>query len=143
MRWAGSISKPEVISLPIAELYARAATRRDAETILRPGDVIESIAIPARYAGARQAYLKTAQREMFDFALVSVCVVWPKRGAAAPRIVLGGVAPAPYEVTVRESGKGKRWAAAVAQAAVADAKPMTQNGYKVEIARNLIRDALG
>lgn len=47
----------------LSQLYATSAKRRDAETILEPGDVIEKITIPTKYAGSRQVYLKTAQRE--------------------------------------------------------------------------------
>lgn len=130
------------VRLSIAELYATAAKRRDAETILGAGDVIEKIALPGACAGVRQVYLKTAQREMFDFALVSVCVVQPKKRGSAPRIALGGVAPRPWEVKVRAAGKGKVWIDRVVDAAVRDAAPLSQNAYKVEIARNLIRDAL-
>lgn len=128
--------------LTIAELYRDAAKRHDAETILKPGDVIERITVPAKYAGARQVFLKTAQREAFDFALVSVAVVWPRGRNAIPRIVLGGVAPRPWEIEIRETGKGKRWIGRVVDRAVAGANPLSQNGYKVEIARNLIREAL-
>lgn|SRR5574341_251261 len=128
--------------LTLKQLYARAASRQDSETILDSGDVIEKITIPARFAGARQVYLKTAQREMFDFALVSVAVVWPRGRNVAPRVALGGVAPAPLEVEIREPGSGRRWAERVAGAAVAQARPLSQNGYKVEIARNLLATAL-
>jgi len=126
----------------IAELYRDAATRRDGESILEPGDVIERIALPGSYAGARQVYLKATQRAEWDFALVSVAVVWPRGRGAVPRVVFGGVAPAPWPVPIAESGRGKRWAERVARAAVAGAKPMSHNAYKVELARNLLGEAL-
>lgn len=128
--------------LSIGQLYAGAAARRGAETVLRPGDVIERVSLPPRWAGARQVYLKTAQREQFDFALVSVAAVWPRGRGAVPRLVLGGVAPEPWAVSIADAGRGKRWVDAVADAAVAAAQPLSQNAYKVEIARNLIREAL-
>jgi len=128
------------ISIP--DLYAPASKRRDSETILRPGDVIERITVPSKYAGARQIYLKATQRAEWDFALVSVAVVWPKGRGSMPRVVLGGVAPRPWEVEVGESGKGKAWAQRVAEAAVGAARPLSQNSYKVTLARNLIAEAL-
>jgi xanthine dehydrogenase YagS FAD-binding subunit len=133
---------PGAIRLSIADLYRTAHRRRDSETILRSGDVIERITVAAKFAGARQVYLKATQRAEWDFALVSVCVVWPKGKGAAPRVVVGGVAPAPWEVPVAEAGRGKIWAERVADAAVATAKPLSQNGFKVDLARNLIREAL-
>ena len=135
--------QPGVARISIAALYSNAAKRRDSETNLRPGDVIERISAPGKYAGARQVYLKATQRAEWDFALVSVAVVWPKGPRTIPRIVLGGVAPQPWAVEIGESGKGKAWALRVAEAAVAGAHPLSQNGYKVELARNLIAEALG
>jgi xanthine dehydrogenase YagS FAD-binding subunit len=134
---------PGSVSLTIFDLYRTAAQRRDAETVLRPGDVIERITLPAAYAGARQVYRKATQRAEWDFALVSVAVVWPKTRGAVPRAVLGGVAPRPWEVQIGEWGKGNSWARRVAEAAVIGAKPMSENGYKVELARNLLLEALG
>lgn len=128
--------------LSMAELYREAARRRDGETVLRHGDVIERITLPARHAGARQIYLKVTHREAWDFALVSLAVVWRRGRGALPRLVLGGVAPRPWEIVVRETGNGQRWAERVAASALADAAPLSENGYKIEIARNLIREAL-
>lgn len=129
-------------SISIAQLFATAAKRRDAETILKPGDVIERVAVPGRYAGTTQTFLKATQRAEWDFALVSVAVVWPARRGAVPRLVVGGVAPRPWEVAIAAAGSGRAWADGVANAAVAGARPLSQNAYKVELMRNLIREAL-
>ena len=136
------LGRSGTIRLSIADLYRTAAKRRDAETVLKPGDVIERISVPGKYAGAGQVYLKATQRAEWDFALVSVAVVWPKASGSTPRVVLGGVAPQPWQIEIRETGKGKGWAQRVAAAAVAGAHPLSQNGYKVELARKLIAEAL-
>ena len=136
------LGRSGTIRLSIADFYRTAAKRRDAETVLKPGDVIERISVPGKYAGAGQVYLKATQRAEWDFALVSVAVVWPKARGSTPRVVLGGVAPQPWQIEIRETGKGKGWAQRVAAAAVAGAHPLSQNGYKVELARNLIAEAL-
>ena len=136
------LGRSGTVRLSIFDLYRSAARRRDSETVLRPGDVIERITVPGKYAAARQVYLKATQRAEWDFALVSVAVVWPKGRHTMPRVVLGGVAPRPWEVVVGEPGKGKGWAQRVAEAAVAAAHPLSQNTYKVELARNLIAEAL-
>jgi len=57
-------------------------------------------------------------------------------------VVLGGVAPRPWEVEIRESGTGKAWAQRVAESAVGAARPLSQNAYKVALARNLIAEGL-
>lgn len=143
VRTRRSVGGPGAVRMSISDLYRTAHRRRDSETILQPGDVIERISLPAAYAGARQVYLKATQRAEWDFALVSVAVVWPKTRGAVPRVVLGGVAARPWEVEIGAWGTGKDWARRVAEAAVIGAQPMSQNGYKVDLAMNLLREALG
>jgi len=66
VRWADPGRKPGVTPISIGTLYSTAAKRRDAETILKPGDVIERISVPGAYAGARQVYRKATQRAEWD-----------------------------------------------------------------------------
>ncbi len=142
VRFGKRSGNPRTLRLSISDLYRGAARRRDAETVLKPGDVIERITVPAKYAGTRQVYLKATQRAEWDFALVSVAVVWPRGRDAVPRLALGGVAPLPWEVTVGVRGSGKGWADRVAGQVLQGATPLSENGYKVELARHLIRAAL-
>ena len=63
------------------------------------------------------------------------------------RIVLGAVAPIPYRAKQAEqalTGKplNAETAQAAAEAALAGAQPLSQNAYKVPIAKTLIRRAL-
>lgn len=62
------------------------------------------------------------------------------------RLVLGGVAPRPYQASAAEQAiKGKPLTAAnidrAAAAALADARPMTMNTYKVDLTRGLVTRA--
>jgi xanthine dehydrogenase YagS FAD-binding subunit len=88
-------------------------------------------------------------REAVDFAIVSVASVITEKGGKweDARIVLGAVAPAPFRAVEAEQAiKGKPMdrsnAEAAAEAAVADAVPLSKNAYKVAITRTLVKRAL-
>ncbi len=84
-----------------------------------------------------------------DFALVSVGVLIDAEDGACrdARIVLGALGPTPIRATAAENAlKGRKIdgqvAAQAADAALAGARPLDMNGYKVEIAKSLIREAI-
>lgn len=119
------------------------------ENGLRPDEVITRIRVPGLAAGTRSTYLKFRAKQSLDFAVSSVAAVLAMDGdqVQAARLVLGGVAPIPWRVPEAEAElEGKRLTAGTiekaAAAAVAGAKPMSENGYKVRLTRNLVRRAL-
>ena len=119
------------------------------ETVLEHNEILTEISVPAAVANLKSTFMKVTQREVYDFAIVSIAVaaqiengVW-KDG----RVVLGGVAPTPYRATAAEEAlKGQKVDAAVAKDAaektMVKARPMSQNAYKVDIAKNLISRAV-
>ncbi len=118
------------------------------ETVLEPGEIVTQIRVPA--TTAKSTYLKFKERASLDFAMSSAAVAIDfadDKTVKSARIVLGGVAPAPWPVpkaadfligkkldeqTVKKAG----------EIAVADAVPLSQNGYKVPLTSTLIRRAL-
>jgi xanthine dehydrogenase YagS FAD-binding subunit len=94
--------------------------------------------------------LKFKERAVLDFAVSSVAaVVTLDAGGVVSdaSVVLGGVAPIPYRATQAEAAlKGKKLDATAARdaanAAVVGARPMTSNGYKVDLTRGLVEQAL-
>lgn len=119
------------------------------ETVLAPGELLTWVDVPAPSAGARSAFLKHRIRNTWDFALAEVAVsATPRDGRYDDlRIALGGVAPFPYRATAAERVLGGRpgGAAAIAEAAeaaVARARPLGMNGYKVDLTKALVRRAL-
>lgn len=116
------------------------------ENILKQGDLLKEIRIPAPKAGTGMSFLKVQQRgETYDFALANIATVIVKKDGKVDeaRIVLSGVAPTPYRATVAEEAiKGQAITAKIAQAAadkaLLQARPMTDNAYKVGLAKNLI-----
>ncbi|HVP23665.1 MAG TPA: FAD binding domain-containing protein [Conexivisphaerales archaeon] len=116
---------------------------------LAVGELIKEIDVPTPAAGSKSAFYKIAIRPSIDFALTSAGVWYtPGSGAVTDcRIYLGGVAQTPRRATESEAAlKGQTISASVAmtvgQAAVANAAPMTQNGYKKQLAAVAIQRAL-
>lgn len=116
------------------------------ETVLEPGEVVMAVSVPAASRGTFQWFRKELQRGAWDFALASVAVVRQMDGAV--RIVLGGVAPTPYRVnpSIEEDVAAGPLAAddldALAERALYDARPLSGNGYKVDLAAALLREAM-
>ena len=121
--------------------------RQDAEheNVLADDEVLASAALPAPRAGVRSAYHKVMDREAWTHALVSAAVVLDMNGDVCreARIVLGGVAPVPWRVPEAERLlAGQRvtpeLAREVGAAAVAGARPLSKNGYKVPLTRGVV-----
>ena len=118
-------------------------------TVLNPGEIITEVDVPTPASGTTQTYIKHAQRQAIDFAVVSVATMVTLSGTncTAARIALGGVAPTPLRSTAAENAivgqtLNATTAAAAASAAVANAKPLPYNGYKVPILKGLLTTAL-
>jgi xanthine dehydrogenase YagS FAD-binding subunit len=142
-------------SLPITQFFVLPRDRIERETVLRPGEIVTAVVVPAVFSKAlkpsnsqtpKQLYRKVMQRGAWDFALVSIAAA--KRADGAVRIVLGGVAPRPWRVSesveedVASGGLDEDSIGALAERALYDAEPLSKNGYKVTIAASLLRDAI-
>src|SRR5688572_1787731 len=120
------------------------------ENVLKNDDIITQIFVPASPLAAKSTYLKFKERESLDFALASAAVavrVAGSRTVRDARIVLGGVAPIPWRVPAAEKFLiGKQLDKAVlteaGKIALADAKPLAKNAYKVPLTQTLVRRAL-
>lgn len=120
------------------------------ENVLKADDLLVEVFVPAPAPGAKQAWTKLKNRQVYDFAVVSVATVFTAEGDTWQdgRIVLGGVAPVPYRAAVVENQlKGKSIRSTIKQAAAAIrtvARPMSMNAYKVDVTQTLIeRTVLG
>lgn len=116
---------------------------------LRKGEMVTEILIPRPKKGFHQVFLKFRERRAIDFAVTSVAAkVVQKDGVCRDaRIVLGAVAPMPIRVEDAEREiKGRVIETATAQAAakasVLGTVALTENSYKVDITRALVKRAL-
>lgn len=116
------------------------------ETVLKHGDLLTEIRIPAPKANTGMSFIKAQRRgQTYDFALANIATVITKKDGKVDeaRVVLSGVAPTPYRATAAEDVlKGKavdrKLAEEAADKTLTAARPMTLNAYKVTLARNLI-----
>jgi xanthine dehydrogenase YagS FAD-binding subunit len=136
----------EIRRLPISDFYVLPSDDVARETVLRQGEFVSAIVVPATFSRGPQLYRKLMQRGAWDFALVSVAGARRRDGSV--RLVLGGVAPRPWRVPesieedVASGGLDEDSIAALAERALYDAVPLSKNGYKVALASSLLRDAM-
>jgi xanthine dehydrogenase YagS FAD-binding subunit len=135
--------------VPLAEFFVSPEQDPTRENVLRPGELAMEVIVPAAMPELTSAYRKARVRRVWDFALAGVAVVLEtSRGAVShARVVLSGVAPIPWRAAGAEAAlAGRRLdatvAATAAAAAVTGAEPLDQNGYKVDLVRGLVQDAL-
>jgi len=124
--------------------------RPDVDNSLSHGEMIVSIDIPKNNFAANSYYLKVRDRASYAFALVSVAAALEISGGVIrqARIAIGGVAHRPWRAEASERMlAGKKPEAALfqqaAEVAVQDAKPLSENAYKVRLVQRSIAKALG
>jgi xanthine dehydrogenase YagS FAD-binding subunit len=114
------------------------------ENVLKPDEVMVNVSIPSPAAGTKMGWTKLKDRQVYDFAIVSVAAAFTLEGNAWKdgRIVLGGVAPVPYRAKVVEDALRGKDVKATIKLATAQlrtvARPMSLNAYKVDLAQGLI-----
>jgi xanthine dehydrogenase YagS FAD-binding subunit len=118
-------------------------------TVLKPGDLLTAIRIPATWAGAQFYFEKIRDRQVWDFPLVNIAsaAVFSGDRIERIRIAVNGVAAHPLRLKqVEDAVTGKPRNAATAemagQLAIQGAEPLRYNGYKVPLLRNLVKRAI-
>jgi xanthine dehydrogenase YagS FAD-binding subunit len=132
-------------TVPLTDLYRLPGDRPDIETFLEPGELIVAVELPALPFAARSTYRKVRDRASYAFALVSVAAAIEVADGQIGdvRIALGGVAHRPWRAGAAEAalrGAPATLAAfgAAAEAELADARPLRDNGFKIELAKRTI-----
>ena len=132
-------------TLAFADLHRLPDDHPEIETALRPGELITAIELPAMPLAMRSTYRKVRDRASYAFALVSVAAALEVEDGAVKdvRIALGGVAHKPWRAHAAEDALRGRPASqaafrAAAEAELAAAKPLSDNGFKIELAKRTI-----
>jgi xanthine dehydrogenase YagS FAD-binding subunit len=130
------------------EFFQLPADNLMGETVLRPNELLTHVILPAA-SGAKAASYEVRFKQSHDWPLASASVVVTADGnrVKSARVVMGYVAPIPWRVQAAEQAlAGKTITEAVAteaaNAAVTGATPMTQNAYKVQVARTAVKRAI-
>jgi xanthine dehydrogenase YagS FAD-binding subunit len=136
-------------AIAIGDFHLLPGTTPHRETVLEPGDLITHVTLPPPIAGSKQVYLKLRDRASYEFALASAAVVITVAGGkvSRARIALGGVGTKPWRSSEAEAALVGQPADAAsfrkaAEAAMRDAKPQSENGFKVELAKRCLAHAL-
>jgi xanthine dehydrogenase YagS FAD-binding subunit len=144
-RIAGPAGEREVAA---SEYYQMPDRNLFGETVLAPNELLTHVTLPPP-GTARNATYEVRFKQSHDWPLAFASVVLAMNGQTvrSARVVMGAVAPVPWRSEPAERAlAGKRVSDQVAiqaaDAALASAKPMTGNAYKVQIARTAVKRAI-
>ena len=136
-------------AVPISDFHLLPGSTPHRETVLEPGDLITHVSLPPPISGSKHVYLKLRDRASYEFALASAAVVLTVAGrnVTKARIAMGGVGTKPWRSHEAEAALvGKPADAAnfrkAAEAALRNARPQSENGFKIELAKRCLTHAL-
>jgi len=134
--------------LPLEKFYLIPKTETEREHDLRPNEIVTEIVIPSA-EGLKAAHYEVRQKEAFDWPLAVAGVAFKMNGSnvQSARVVMGHVAPVPWpspeaERALAGQALNENTAQKAAEAAVANAKPLSQNAYKIQLARVAVKRAV-
>lgn len=132
-------------AVPLTDLHRLPEGHPEIETILEPGELITAIELPSLPWATRSTYRKVRDRSSYAFALVSVAAALDLEAGTVKdvRLALGGVATKPWRAwKAEETLKGRPATVesfrAAAEAELAAAQPLRDNGFKIELANRTI-----
>jgi len=136
-------------AIPFTEFHTLPRDHPEIETVLKPGELITAVDLPAMPWAKTSHYLKSRDRASYAFALASAAVVLDVQGGVIKqaRVALGGVGTKPWRSLEAEQalvGKAPNPATyqAAAEAALAGAKTYKDNNFKVPLAKRTLVRAL-
>src|SRR5438477_6334497 len=136
-------------AIPFGDFHLLPGNTPHRETVLEPGDLITDVTLPPPIVGSKQLYLKLRDRASYEFALASAAVVITiaSGNVTRARIALGGVGTKPWRSPEAEAALVGQPADAAhfrkaAEAAMHDARPQSENGFKIELAKRCLTHAL-
>jgi xanthine dehydrogenase YagS FAD-binding subunit len=138
-----------VRELPLEKFFVIPRSENELEHDLKPGEMVMEIVVPKPSPNLKVASYEVRQKAAFDWPLATAAVALEMNGNAvrSARVVMGQVAPVPWlspEAAQALTGKSitPETATAAANAALAGAKPLSQNKYKITLAKVAVRRAV-
>ncbi len=135
--------------LPFIDVHLLPGGHPEIETALEPGELITAIELPPVPFAVRSTYRKVRDRSSYAFALISVAAALEVRDRVVKdvRLALGGVAHKPWRASKAEAAlKGQPTTEdafrVAAEAELAEAVPLRDNGFKIELAKRTITAVL-
>ena len=137
-------------TLALTEFHRLPEDHPEVETVLEPGELITAVELPALQLAAHSTYRKVRDRASYAFALVSVAAALEVEGGTVKdvRLALGGVAHKPWrawkaEAALRGGPATEQAFRTAAEAELADAVPLRDNAFKIELAQRTMMAVLG
>ena len=132
----------------LEKFYRIPTSEKEREHDLAANEIVTEVVIPSA-EGIKSGYYEVRQKEAFDWPLTVAAVALTMDGenVKSARVVLGHVAPTPWvskEAADALVGKpiNDETAMAAANAAVAQAKSLGKNKYKITLAKVAVKRAL-
>ncbi len=139
----------EDIEVPASEYFIGPEIDITRMTILEHGDILLGIRLPGAWAGARHYFEKAADRNTWDFALVSITMAAKMSGNAIEDVALvcGGVQCTPRRMTevedvIRGEAPSQELETLVRRVASRGAQPLNFNHFKIPLMENLAARAV-
>lgn len=118
------------------------------ENVLAPDELLTHVILPAPGA-VKSGHYEVRYKTSHDWPIAFATVLLMMNGGnvQSARVVMGAVAPIPWRSPAAEQalvGKSinEETAAAAADAALKDARPLSQNAYKVDVAKVAVKRAI-
>ncbi len=134
--------------LPLEKFYVVPKTETEREHDLQPNEIVTEVVVPPA-TDAKTAHYEIRQKEAFDWPLAVAAVALRMNGSnvQSARVVMGYVAPVPWismeaEQALSSQNISEDTAQRVAAAALRNAKALSHNSYKVQLARVAVKRAL-
>jgi xanthine dehydrogenase YagS FAD-binding subunit len=134
--------------LPLERFFVIPKTENEREHDLLPSEIVTELVIPPA-TDLKAAHYEIRQKEAFDWPLAVAAVTLKLQGSnvQSSKIVLGYVAPVPWPSAAAQqaiAGKpiNKESAQKAADAALAQASPLSHNAYKVKLAKVAVARAI-
>jgi xanthine dehydrogenase YagS FAD-binding subunit len=135
-------------TVDVSKFFVAPKSEDEREIDLKPNEILTEIEIPSA-AGVHNATYELREREAMDWPLATASVALKMSGGtiSSAKVVLGHVAPTPWEAAKAEeylAGKtiSEQTAEEAGKLAVEGAQPLSQNAYKVQLAKVAVKRAL-
>jgi xanthine dehydrogenase YagS FAD-binding subunit len=134
--------------LPLEKFFVIPKSENDREHDLQSNELVTDVVLPPA-EGWKVAHYEIRQKAAFDWplAVAAVALQGDASNVQEARVVLGYVAPTPWPSPEAAAAlKGQKvsedTAKKAADAALSNAKPLSENAYKVQLARVAVKRAI-
>ena len=147
--YSAKASGSGVRELPLSRFFVTPKSSSEREHDLKPDEMVIEVVVPPPPQNLKTGYFEVRQKAAFDWPLAMAAVALQTDGntVKSARVVMGHVAPVPWvsdEASDVLLGKSitSDTAMAAANAAVAHARPLSMNKYKITLAKVAVKRAL-